>query len=171
MKFSWYTYLFAGFIIIVLAGTLFIFLRGSKTIVDDVAGRDIVTLKQIFTRINDKCSIISFDYEKNVVDFLTVKAFVGSEVGTMNLAYAKNWEGPYIADNPEIGGIYYQIVKTAKGYFLTPGDGVKLSNGKVVGKDIVLSYDSDIEALATKPDAFLGYNRLPLAAKIPVRGA
>jgi hypothetical protein len=171
MKNSWYAYLFGALLVLIAGVSIYFLLWRSKAIVDDVVVEDVQHLQQIFKKINDRCGIINFDYQKNLIDFLTVKSFVSSEIGTMNLAYANNWEGPYVQDNPEIEGKYYQIIKTIKGYFITPGDGVKLANGKVIGSDIVLDYNTDIEKLMMDPTALQSYNKKPLAAKIDVRGA
>ena len=69
--------------------------------------------------------------------FLTnpVKSFEGSEVGSLNLAYPKKWQGPYLGDNPTFQGKAYQIIRTKNGYFVTPGDGIMLPNGLVIGRD------------------------------------
>lgn len=109
--------------------------------------REIVQLHDIFQRIHQSCRIIDFDYQKNRINFLNVKSFVGSEVGPMNLTYPKRWQGPYLKDNPTIQAIEYQVVRTKKGYFITPGDKVKLPNGKIVGKDIKLDEDADVSAM------------------------
>ena len=142
-----YPVIFGG-IIIALAILSFVMLRSrSKEIVDEVATRDVAQLQHIFNNINQTCKIISFDKQKNPIDFLTVKSFVGSEVGSMNLAHPKHWQGPYVKDNPEIKGDYYQVVVTNDGYFVTPGDGVKLASGKVIGTGIPLGKSADITAL------------------------
>ncbi len=65
----------------------------------------------------------------------------------MNLIYPNKWEGPYLEDNPTIQAIEYQVVRTKKGYFITPGDNVRLPNGKIVGKDIKLDEGVDITAM------------------------
>lgn len=114
----------------------------AQVIVDDLA-----RLSGIFQRIDQDCLIISFDEQKNVINFLNVGCFTGSEVGPINLTYPKKWAGPYVADNPQVQGKEYQVVLTKKGYFITPGNGVKLPNGKVVGKDIMFDENADIQAM------------------------
>jgi len=130
-----------------IAMSFFTYKRSSKQLTIDIMVEDIDNLKSIFDRIHATCNIISFDYQKNRINFLNVKEFVGSEVGPMNLAYPDKWEGPYVEDNPTMQTLEYQVVKTRKGYFVTPGDGVELPNGKVIGKDIPLTEDTDIEQL------------------------
>jgi hypothetical protein len=134
---------------------------GDQIIVDHVG-----QLEQIFKKIDATCQIIGFEHEKSYVDFLTVRSFVGSEVGAMNLAHAEKWEGPYLQDNPTIYEKQYLIVDTPKGYYLVPGDGVVLSNGKIIGKDLIFNRETNFEALLTDPSAPLMFEGKPLVALI-----
>ena len=136
---------------------------------DQIITQEVLQLVEIFERIDKKCKIIDFDYQKNRIDFLTVKkdGFVSSELGSMNLTYPDQWEGPYVNDNPTIQGKHYLIVRTKKGYFITPGEGVALASGKVVGKDIKLDEDADIPALMADPEG-LQFKGRALAAPLPV---
>jgi len=163
-------------VIPVLSVLLFIFLVGIslwrlfyqvRTVSDHIIAEEVVQLVQVFKRIDKKCKIIDFDYQKNPVNFLNVKTFVGSEVGPMNLAYPQNWEGPYLNDNPTIQEKEYQIVRTKKGYFIAPGQGVVLSNGKIIGKDILLGENADIYALMKDKEA-LNFKGKALAAPLSV---
>ncbi|HRN77644.1 MAG TPA: hypothetical protein PLU71_00220 [Candidatus Dependentiae bacterium] len=134
---------------------------------------DVAQLKGIFERIHKTCRILSFDYQKNPINFLNVVAFKSSEVGPMNLVYPKKWEGPYLNDNPAVQGIEYQIVHTNDGYFITPGEGVVLPSGKQIGKDVMLDKDADIGAMLTDPTIFLLEDRdlagsLQLAAELKI---
>jgi hypothetical protein len=123
----------------------------------------VVELRDIFHRIHTTCVIIDFDNQKNSINFLNVEKFTGSEVGPMNLAHPEKWQGPYLQENPTMQHIAYQVVSTKKGYFITPGDGVKLPNNKILGKDIVLDKKADIEAMMTDANALM-YKDKPLAA-------
>ena len=125
----------------------FSFKSSSKQLNIAIMSEDINNLKNIFNRIQATCRIIDFDAQKNIINFLNVGNFEGSEVGPMNLAYPDKWEGPYVDDNPTMQTLEYQVVKTKKGYFITPGDGVELPNGKIIGKDIPLTENTDIEQL------------------------
>lgn len=109
--------------------------------------KDLTTLKEIIERINKTCRITSFDSLKTSINFLNVESFSGSEVGGMNLANPKKWEGPYLKENPKIEGVEYQIVHTRDGEFITPGDGVRLPNKKVIGTDILFDEGVDIEKM------------------------
>jgi len=141
----------------------------AKTFSDQLIAKEVVQLAEIFKKIDKRCRIISFDYQKNHINFLNIKkgGFVGSEVGPLNLTYPQNWDGPYLDDNPTIQQKEYQVVRTKKGYFITPGDGVVLSNGKVVGRDIILDENADIPAMMLDKNA-LNYNGKALAAPLPI---
>lgn len=121
--------------------------RQSSRSSDILIVQDVQELKQVMQSIHQDCKILSLEHTKNYIDFLTVKEFVGSEVGAMNLAYPQNWKGPYVKDNPTVQQRQYVILKTEKGYFIVPGDGVKLGNGKKIGTDIVLDSSTDVAAL------------------------
>lgn len=110
---------------------------------------DLQQLSDIFASIDATAGILSFDRTKNVIDFLQIKkdGFVGSEVGALNLKYPKQWNGPYLEKNPTIQNQEYVILVTKKGTFIVPPDGVKLPNGNIIGKDLVLNESSDIELL------------------------
>jgi len=167
-------YYFSLFVSIFLGGlfllSLTIFWWQGKNQIDYLIASDIKTLEEIFERINETAGIVGFEHQKNYIDFLNVVSFVGSEVGPMNLKYPDKWEGPYLADNPTMQEKYYQVVKTRQGYFIVPGDGVELSNGKVIGKDIVFEPDTDIFAMMRDPE-YLLYENEVLAAHLPISGA
>lgn len=127
--------------------------------------RDIEQLRDIFHRIHATCTIIDFDNQKNLINFLNVAKFAGSEVGPMNLVHPEKWEGPYLKENPTVYHHAYQVVSTKKGYFITPGDGVTLPNKKVVGKDIVLDQKAKIDEMMKDPQMLM-YNNKSLAARL-----
>ena len=131
----------------------------------NIISHDVVNLRDVFHKIHKDCAIIDFDDQKNSINFLNVAKFSGSEVGPMNLAHPEKWQGPYMQENPTMYHIAYQVVSTKKGYFITPGDGVRLPNKKIVGKDIVLDKKADIEKMMTDPQA-LSYKDQPLAARL-----
>jgi hypothetical protein len=148
--------------------TIWILLHYSGFYVDKLIADDVKNLQTIFKKIDKSCGILGFEHDKNHVDFLNVVKFVGSEIGSMNLAHPEKWEGPYLQDNPTIQQKPYQIVKTRKGYYITPGDGVKLGNGKVVGKNIVMDYKSDIDSMVKDPEQLLSGGN-PLAERIEMQ--
>jgi len=134
--------------------------RADVSIADDV-----VLLATVLDQINKTAQIRDFEHQKNYIDFLTVKSFVGSEVGPINLVYPSKWEGPYLDDNPTVQEKYYQVVRTKQGHFIVPGPGVKLFNGKEIGTDIIFDEDADIKAM-TQEGGVLNFNGRPLAAQI-----
>ncbi len=126
---------------------------------------EVLQLQNVFRKIHETCTIIDFDYQKNRINFLNVEKFLGSEVGPMNMVNPEKWEGPYLKNNPTIQEIEYQVVRTTKGYFITPGEGVKLPNGKVVGTDIILDESADIPAMMQDEMALM-YQGKSLAAPL-----
>jgi len=133
--------------------SLFVLFRQSKITTDALIVHDVTQLKQIMESVHKDCKIIDLEHTKNYVDFLTVEKFVGSEIGAVNLSYPQNWKGPYVKDNPTVQQQQYIILKNKNGYYIVPGDGVTLGNGKKVGKDIVLDENSDVEALLQDSNA------------------
>lgn len=110
-------------------------------------------LAAIFKDIEATAGIVNFDHQINYIDFLNVKKFKGSTLGSMNLRYPDRWRGPYVTKNPTIQEQYYQIVESNQGYFITPGNGVRLANGKTVGTDIDLRKPNiNITQLAKDPN-------------------
>ena len=155
-------------VFVVLVGiTIFSFLYRSKEYAANLMTQDIAQLQKIFQRIDEKCKILSFDYQKNPINFLNVGKFEGSEVGPMNLTYPDQWEGPYLDDNPTMQGKEYEIVRTKKGHFIVPGTGVEMPNGKEIGKDIILGEDVDIAAMMQREDALM-YEGKSFAALLPL---
>lgn len=159
-------------ITIVILAILFVivgynFYYQSRDYSSDLITRDLATLQTIFKKIDKECRILSFDSKKNPINFLNVGSFEGSEVGSMNLAYPKQWKGPYVEKNPHVQGIEYQIVQTKKGLFITPGDGVYLPNRKTIGKDFVLNENSDIQSMM-KDENSLMHKGQPLAVELKV---
>lgn len=132
---------------------------------DGLIATHILQLSDIFKKINATAKIIGFRHENNYIDFLNVRSFQGSEIGPMTLLEPKSWQGPYLDENVSIEGKEYQIVVTKKGPFIIPGNGVKLSNGMIIGKTLIIDAKSDIEALMRDPTGLLSGDR-PLAAAV-----
>ena len=137
----------------------------SDAVLDAIIAKDVAQLKNIFEQIDSTCSIIGFEHEKNYIDFLNVVSFSGSQVGSINLRDPAAWKGPYIKDNPTVLEKYYQVIVTPRGHFIAPEDGIKLSSGKIIGKDIILNKDTDFDALMKTEGALLS-GKLLLASKI-----
>jgi len=151
---------FFGLFVLSGIGLYFKSKRSTGLIIAD----DVARIATLLTTIHRSCKIMSFDRQQNIVDFFTVIEFKGSEVGSMNLAYPQKWEGPYLTDNPTMQAKEYLVVKTKNGYFVTPGNGVHLPSGKVIGADIILDEGADIPHLIKSGD--LMYNGKALAVQI-----
>lgn len=144
---------------VVIGGLLIVsfvnFFYRSDEVTGTIITQEVKRLADIFHTINTQCKILGFDNQQNIINFLNVETFTGSEVGPMNLARPEKWEGPYVGDNPTIQSKEFMVVNAEGGYFVTPGNGVRLANGKVIGKDIVLSKDADIAAMMRDKNALL----------------
>ena len=134
---------------------------------DTIIRQDIVMLQKIFKQIHNDCTIIGFNRIKNNIDFLTVKEFVGPEIGSMRLGFPRQWKGPYLKSSPTIQQQVYQILQNKAGYFIVPSDGVELSNGKKVGVDFMLDENSNIDEMMQNPSQ-LKSSAGALAVAIPV---
>ncbi len=145
-----YPLVFIGILFAASAGYIGYLLYYNPDYTSDLIVTEIAQLVTAFKKIDNDCMILSFDAQKNPINFLNVVSFVGSEVGPMNLVHPDKWHGPYIFDHPTIQSIEYMVVRTHNGYFITPGVGVRLPNGKVIGADIALTEDADIAALTAK---------------------
>lgn len=144
--------------------SLIVFWYQGKKQQDIVIADHIVQLAATFNKIHATCKIIDFEHQQNYIDFLNVISFVGSEVGPMNLTYPEKWEGPYLNDNPTIQEKYYQVVRTKKGHFIVPGPDVRLSNGTIIGKDIIFDEDADVQDMIQR--GILSFEGRPLAVQI-----
>jgi hypothetical protein len=129
----------------------------------------LVQLASIFKDINATAGITDFEHQRNYIDFLNVKKFKGSTLGSMNLTNPDRWRGPYVTKNPTLQEKYYEIVLTDQGYFIAPGYGVVLANGKIVGKDIDIASLTHANSLNNdKNQAHI--DGVPFAIKIATHG-
>lgn len=158
--------IFAGLLVFLgFAFSVYFYWSHNKDFTDALIVQDIKKLSSIFDSIKNNAGIQSFEHQKNYIDFLTVKDFIGSEIGSMNLNHPEKWQGPYVDDNPTVQDKYYLVVQTNNGYFITPGEGVKLANGKVIGKNILLDKDADVRAMISDKSYLLSEYG-PLAVEI-----
>ena len=56
------------------------------------------------------------------------------------------------------------------GYFITPGNGVKLPNDKIIGKDLILDEHADMQKLLLDEQG-LHYQSAALAVPITIKGS
>lgn len=154
-------------LLLFFALTFFKLYKEQPTHTAEKIAQDVEQLAKIFQEIEKTCGILSFDNTNNPINFLTIKkdGFVGSEVGSMNLAHPEKWNGPYVTKNLHVQAKEYQVVQTYKGYFIAPGQGVMLPNGKRIGTDILLEANSDIPTMMKDPQLLM-YEGKPLAAPV-----
>ncbi len=160
--------LVAALVLALLVGiTVKFYWYQAHTEASQIIADDMDRLEAIFKSINDTSHIIDFEGDRNPINFLNVKSFVGSAVGSMNLAHPDMWQGPYLTSNPTVQNKLYDVVKTRSGYFIVPGNGVKLPSGQVFGKDITITPTTDVPALV-KHLAVLTYNNKPLIRELSI---
>lgn len=166
------SYFMIGLIGVGLTGLLgvtgYYLYKQSKSAIDRVIADDIEFLKQTLTSIDETCEITNIMHDHSYIDFLTIKNFEGNQVGPLQLRRPEKWQGPYNEKNPAVQGKMYELVKVKDGYAIVPGNGVTLTNGKVMGKDIVLDATIDLAPYLT-PSAGLEFEGRPLAAKLSIR--
>ena len=141
--------------------------RSSRLSFDEVAHDDIVRLQDIFAHIQKDCYIVDFEQIVNPIDFLNAINFSGEKVGSMELAFPQHWKGPYLKNNLRVQNKLYAVLKNKLGYFIVPGYGVRLANGKVIGKTLVLDQNSDMKKLMQDSQA-LNSDKGILAAQIKI---
>lgn len=144
--------------------------KQSKSVIDTAIADDIELLQKIFTSIDQECEITDIMHDRSYIDFLAIKDFAGNQVGALQLRYADKWKGPYVEKNPTMQGKMYELVKVKDGYVIVPGEGIRLANGKVMGKEIVLNASTEIEPYLTQ-SAGLEFKGRLLAARLLLRHA
>ena len=145
--------------------------QDSAHYIGNLIAQDLKRLRAIFDTIDQAAGIDDFAQQNNPINFLNIKqgGFIGSNVGALYLKDPSKWQGPYLLENPSIKGIDYAVVRAAQGYYIMPGLGVTLPNGKVMGTDIVITQDTSVEPLLEDP-AYFNYRgqRLAIALRGPV---
>jgi hypothetical protein len=126
---------------------------------------DFEQIEKNLTAIDTECNILSIVSTRAQIDFLNIEKFAGSMVGCLNLAYPAKWKGAYMQRNPTLQGIFYELAKTADGFYIVPGHGVKLPNGLIVGKHFEINTSFPIVQML-QPGGKLNYKGEPLARKV-----
>lgn len=152
----------------ILGFTVYMTLFNVKKTRGALIALEVAQLAEIFKKIHKTAVIQSIDHTRSPINFLNVKSFSGSEVGPLNLVYPNKWEGPYVDDNLTIQTKEYELLKTKNGYYIVPGNGVTLPNGKVVGKDISFDENTDFPKL-TEKEGDLYFEGKPLAMPIDLK--
>lgn len=120
------------------------------------------TMLETLTTIDANCSVISVRDDKNLLNFLTVKQFLGTEVGCFQLANPSHWKGPYA---PEALKQNYELVRAADGFYITPATHSILPNRRVMGIDVSITPQTDMKPLLSQGGALL-FEGKPLARKV-----
>lgn len=146
---------------------LFVFFKMFYTkpyFIASVMHNDMNRIEKILKHIDTSCEILGTQGGSAAIDFLTIKTFTGSMVGGVDLAHPKNWQGPYLEQNPTMQGRFYELAKAKDGYFIVPGKNVMLPNGVVMGRDLIVSHKNTVEK-HTKTGGLLNYKGVKLAVK------
>ncbi len=113
-------------------------------------------LATILKQIHSSCKITGYTQELNPIDFLNVKEFSGSILGSFQFESPENWKGPYTYDSIGFKGHPFALLVNKDGYFIVPGNGSILDDGTIVGKDIIFDSQTDIkECLKKYPGLFI----------------
>jgi len=131
-----------------------------------IVAEDVRRIASVLHDIDKRCNILSIKPNHDAIDFLTVgKSFAGSEVGSLNLAYPQHWQGPYLKSNPTFKGTHYDLVRAKDGFYVVPGRGMKLPNGLIMGRDVIID-GGVVAADLIKPNGPLHYQGLDLAQRL-----
>lgn len=134
-------------------------------VVASIIEDDVKIITLALEKIDADCNILGIKGEVNEIDFLNVKSFSGSTVGSLSLAYPDKWEGPYLSVNPTIQDKFYEIVRVSDGFIVMPGRGVTIPGDKVVGEDFAVRPSTIFDDLV-KEGAPLNYEGRIFAAKL-----
>ena len=129
--------------------------------------KDLEQLVVVLQKVDKDCSIVSIDSGSGVIDFLTIEKLLGVDAGCLMIAYPEKWAGPYLKKDLMYQGAYYEIVQTNHGFYIVPGNGVRLPNGFVMGQDLEINSKIEIEPLL-KPGARLCYKNNRFAMPLDV---
>ncbi len=160
---------FSGVILLTLL-TIFlmrVFSDRSQVLVD-VIRDDLKRIESALENIDKNCNILDILSDQAQLDFFTVEKFIGSTIGGLNLAFPKKWKGPYMAQNPTIQQKFYQIVHAKDGYFVIPGEGVRLPNRLLVGQDLKINEKVLVEPMLAKGGR-LNYKGQQLGLRVKFR--
>lgn len=155
----------ASFLTILMSVFLIRVLTDRTQILTTVIQDDLANIEKILGQIDKDCNILDIRSSSAVIDFLTVEKFSGSTVGPLNLAHPHKWKGAFLSQNPTIQQKFYEIVHAKDGYFVIPGQGVKLPNELVMGKDVIINNETLVGPMLQKGGQ-LYYKGQACAAKI-----
>jgi len=154
-------------IMLLLMGLCFAFLfMNYPSLKTRLVRRDMQRIVRALYQVDRYCHIETVTPGLHPLNFLTLPRPTERDFCGIELEFPKQWTGPYFSEVPVLDNTPYQLLKTEKGLFLVPGNGVRLPNGNVIGIDIVWHYTTEVAALAQQGGA-LWYDGIPLARHIP----
>lgn len=159
----------AGICMVLMVALFFIKIIGERPyFMASIVHSDVKKIGLIIEKIDQNCKITAIAGGRTAVNFLTVKKFVGSVIGGLNLMDASKWAGQYVEVNPTIQQQFYDLVQAKDGCFVVPGIGVFLPNGYVVGKDFVITSETNVAPMM-QAGGFLFYKGEPLAQRVNLK--
>jgi hypothetical protein len=160
---------FSVFSGVLLLSLLIIFLMrvfsDRSQVLVNVIRDDLDRIESTLEAIDHDCNILDILSSAAQLDFSTVEKFVGSTIGGLNLAHPENWKGPYMDQNPTIQQRFYQIVQAKDGYFVVPGQGVRLPNHLVMGQELKINLHVLVGPMLAKGGR-LNYKGQPLGLRV-----
>ncbi len=153
------------FFIFIGIGTCYVLWKDTPYYDAQVMHDDVQRLSGILKKIDDACDILSIRKTGAQIDFLNVSSFAGSEVGPLNLAHPKKWQGPYMDDIITYKGVPYEIATVNNNYYIIPGNGATLPTKVTLGKDLIIDSSTNIDDLIA-PGGALNYKDHALGTRL-----
>jgi len=122
---------------------------------------DLSHLEEALKNFDGDCGIQEVLSGGHSLLFLTQTARPTDAFAAFKLANENTWRGPYIHKVPVAQGYPYMLLKTNKGLFIVPGEGVRLPKGSILGKEFFLTAESNLKALSAA-GGILSHNGEPL---------
>ena len=125
---------------------------------------DLYRIAAALKQLDNDCSISDMRVGLHPIELLTHQNLPSEHI-YIDLKNSENWDGPYLSGSATIQGKPYQLLKTKRGLFVVPGDGVQLPLAFIIGQDITWHAESDIAALSA-PGNVLFYKSGPLTLEV-----
>lgn len=123
----------------------------------------------IIRSIDNDCKIIKLIGNNNPVNFFNIKEFSGNTIGSIQIADPLKWHGPYLDYIPSYNDVPLSLVNTASGLYIVPGNGTLLENGKIMGTDIIIDQNTNMDEIIKNYPELLLENKKILYAPVNVK--
>jgi len=133
-----------------------------------VVRADLHNAVEALSRFDTDCGLKKVLPGIHALDFLTMSYLPVDSLAGFDIQNVRAWQGPYLKTVPVVDGRPYVLLATESGLFVAPSYGVRLPSGKLLGRDVVWDWQSDIDAM-TADDAPLSHQGEPLARKFVPR--